>query len=426
MPTKSTRSGCTKGFVAPCLIRALPMWLLMSVGLSAVKAQAQTKTKIACLGEATTHSVHRQIYDPEYPELLGIYIDTNFKVEPTPANPLDGGMLYGNGTNYRIGNFGLPTGVAFENAGPEVTPTLGSPQLMMAETFAPDVVVLGPYGPHEPETHSATTIDHFLPDFRKLAMRVMAFTSKPKVFIAIPIPRSGTAGDATREMIHAATIQVAMELGLSTIDLWNAFLGKVDEFADQNHLTLAGRTHHAQVVGDAIKAWKAGGGTGDGGAAGAVDAGGTANADAGVPGGGGRGPGGSPASGGSPGGTGGSGGATVGGSGGSPGSSASGGSIAVPIAGTGGSPAASGGSIAVPTTDTGGSPAGSGGSVANSGGTTGSSASGGGAPGSTGSSGSSGCSYVPGRRPSGRGGDSTTLFVIAGLIAAAYRRRRSD
>jgi hypothetical protein len=389
----------------------------MAVGPSAVKAQAQTKTKIACLGEATTHSVHRQIYDPEYPELLGIYIDTNFKVEPTPANPLDGGMLYGNGTNYRIGNFGLPTGVAFENAGPEVTPTLGSPQLMTAETFAPDVVVLGPYGPHEPETHSATTIDHFLPDFRKLAMRVMAFTSKPKVFIAIPIPRSGTAGDATREMIHAATIQVAMELGLSTIDLWNAFLGKVDEFADQNHLTVAGRTHHAQVVGDAIKAWKAGGGTGGGGTAGTVDAGGTANADAGVPGGGGRGPGGSPASGGSAGGTGGSGGATVGGSGGGGGSLGSNGS--------GGSTPASGGSIAVPITGTGGSPAASGGSVAHSGGATGSSATGGGAPGSTGSSASGGCSYVPGLGPLGQGADSTTLFVIAGLIAAAYRRRRS-
>ncbi len=408
-----------KRFPAPCLILALPLGILMAVGPFAVKAQAQTKTKIACLGEASTHSVHRQIYDPEYPELMGIYIDTNFKVEPTPANPLDGGMLYGNGTNYRIGNFGLPTGVAFENAGPDVTPTLGSPQLMTAETFAPDVVVLGPYGPHEPETHSGTTIDHFLPDFRKLAMRVMAFTSKPKVFIAIPLPRSGTAGDATRETIHAATIQVAMELGLSTIDLWNAFLGKTDEFADQNHLTLAGRTHHAQVVGDAIKEWKAGGGTGAGGTAGTVDAGGTANADAGVPGGGGRGPGGTPASGGAGGaasGTGGSGtgggGMTVGGSGGIVGSS-----------GSGGFAAASGGSVVVPVTGTGGSPAG-GGPVAHGGGAIGSSATGAGVPASTGSSASGGCSYVPGSL--GQGAGSTALFGIAGLIAAAYRRRRSD
>jgi hypothetical protein len=417
------RPSCTKRFLALCLIRALPVWILLAVGPWAVKAQAQTKTKIACLGEATTHSVHRQIYDPEYPELLGIYIDTNFKVEPTPANPLDGGMLYGNGTNYRIGNFGLPTGVAFENAGPEVTPTLGSPQLMMAETFAPDVVVLGPYGPHEPETHSATTIDHFLPDFRKLAMRVMAFTSKPKVFIAIPFPRSGTAGDATREMIHAATIQVAMELGLSTIDLWNAFLGKVDEFADQNHLTEAGRTHHAQVVGDAIKAWKAGSGTGGGGAAGTVDAGGPANADAGVPGGGGRGSGGAPVSGGSPGGAGASGGATVVGSGGSGGI---GGSLGGN--GSGGSIPASGGSAAVPVAGTGGSPSASGGSVAHTGGTTGSSATGGGAPGSIGSmsgSGSGGCSLVPGVGPLGQGAGSTALLVIAGLIAAAHRRRRA-
>jgi hypothetical protein len=50
-------------------------------------AYAQTKT--ACLGESVTHSAHR-IHDPEYPEFLGRFLDSDFKLE-AQMNPLDGG-----------------------------------------------------------------------------------------------------------------------------------------------------------------------------------------------------------------------------------------------------------------------------------------------------------------------------------------------
>jgi hypothetical protein len=250
-----------------------------------VAATAHAQTKIACIGEATTHSAHR-IHDPEYPEFMGRFLDVDFKVDPTPKNPLDGGMLFGGGTNYRIGNFGLPTGTAIETDSAEVETAITSPRLTDAEKFGPDVVILGPYGPHEP--YAGVSVDNFLPDLRKLAARVVAFPNKPAVFLALPIARYGEDNDTIRRRIHDWTVQVATEMKLPSIDLWTEFMGKRSEFYDQNHLAEAGRQRMGNFIGAAVKSWKeagtvssgAGGMNGSAGASGASAAGGAGGASA--------------------------------------------------------------------------------------------------------------------------------------------------
>jgi hypothetical protein len=220
-------------------------------------ALAQMQTKVACVGEATTHSAHR-MHDPEYPQLMGEFVDPDFELE-AEENPLDGGMLYGKGTGYRIGNFGLPTGTSLDTTSTEVASTIHSQQLLAAEAFAPEVVVLGPYGPHEPYAEVSVP-EHFAPDLKQLAQRILAFPSKPTVFMAIPIARYGEDTDTLRRQIKEWTVQVAEELQLPTIDLWTEFLGKRAEFYDQNHLALAGRERMGRFIGAAIKAWKDAGG----------------------------------------------------------------------------------------------------------------------------------------------------------------------
>jgi hypothetical protein len=237
-------------------------------------ALAQMQTKIACIGEATTHSAHR-MHDPEYPQTMGEFLDADFELE-AEANPLDGGMLYGKGSGYRVGNFGLPTGTALDTTSSEVASTIHSKQLLAAEAFAPDVVVLGPYGPHEPYAEVSVP-DNFAPDLKELAQRILAFPSQPTVFMAIPIARYGEDTDTLRRQIKEWTVQVAEELKLPTIDLWTEFLGKRAEFYDQNHLALAGRQRMGRFTGAVIKAWKEGGGgsgSGGTGSGGASDAGG--------------------------------------------------------------------------------------------------------------------------------------------------------
>lgn len=234
------------------MIRCLAVvkWTLL-LALSSTQAWAQTR--VACVGEATTHSAHRN-YDPEYPELMGQRLDSDFQKDDV-QNPMSGGMLYGGGTLFTVGNFGTPKGSAMDHEPTDqAESTLRGPQLVLAEEFEPHLVILGPYGPHEPYT--GVSLDQFRPDLQALAERVLAFSSSPGLLIALPLPRNGTDGDTIRRQIYEDTVQVAADLNLVSIDLWTEFLGKADEFEDQNHLNLSGREHMAQVIGDAVVAWQ--------------------------------------------------------------------------------------------------------------------------------------------------------------------------
>jgi hypothetical protein len=249
------------------LVMLATVWLA-----DAPLAFAQSQTKVACIGEATTHSAHR-MHDPEYPQLMGEFLDADFELD-AEKNPLDGGMLYGHGSGYRVGNFGLPTGTSLDTTSTEVASTIHSQQLLDAEAFGPQVVVLGPYGPHEPYAEVSVP-DNFAPDLKQLAQRILAFPSKPTVFMAIPIARYGEDTDTLRRQIKQWTMEVAQELQLPTIDLWTEFLGKRAEFYDQNHLALAGRERMGRFIGAAIKAWKDA--SGDSTGMGGTDSGGTSN-----------------------------------------------------------------------------------------------------------------------------------------------------
>ncbi|MEP6654796.1 MAG: hypothetical protein ABJA82_15645, partial [Myxococcales bacterium] len=253
----------------------LPVAVALSLSLAGVRtaaAQTATQIKVACLGEASTHSAHR-MYDPEYPELMGMLLDSDFKKDASPQNPLDGGMLYGGGTKYRIGNFGITTGRVVETNLSDPQSVITSRQLKDAEAWNPHIVILGPFGPHEALQGGDVTT--FLPSLRRLVTRVVAFPSKPTVYIALPLPRWGMDEEANRRRFNMETAQVIRETGLPSIDFWTAFLGKMPEFADQNHLNLVGRQHMAAVAFAVIKEWKPGQGAGGAGGNGGGGTGGS-------------------------------------------------------------------------------------------------------------------------------------------------------
>ncbi len=231
---------------------------VFTVGLVLVASaagQVQAQTRVACIGEQTTHSFHRQ-NDPEYPLFLGELLDRDFKVDTTRSHPNAGGFLYGGGTNYRIGNFGHPRGTVLDHALENPKAILRSDELKLAEAFAPQVVILGPFGDHESLTK--VSMDGFARDLRTLVDRIAGFDSKPTIFVALPLSRGGTDDDANYRRIHEETDQVARERKLPVIDLWSAFLGRKEYYQDATHLTVAGRQHLAAVIAYAVLAWKKG------------------------------------------------------------------------------------------------------------------------------------------------------------------------
>lgn len=227
---------------------------IVGLGLAANVARP-AQTRIACLGEQTTHSFHR-VNDPEYPQLMGELLDADFKVEAAKVHPNAGGFLEGGGTHYRVGNFGHPRGTVLDHALENPKSVLRSDELKLAEAFAPQVVILGPFGDHEAQTK--VSMDGFTKDLRVLLDRIAGFASKPVVFVALPLPRGGLDEDATYRRIHDETAAVARERKLPVIDLWTAFLGHKEYFKDATHLTIPGRHQLAKVVAEAVTAWKAG------------------------------------------------------------------------------------------------------------------------------------------------------------------------
>ncbi|MBC7800081.1 MAG: hypothetical protein H7Z10_05630, partial [Gemmatimonadaceae bacterium] len=228
-----------------------PRLFLPAALLLAVLPPLTAQTRIAVIGEQTTHSLHRE-NDPEYPQFLGEALDADFGIDVTKPHPNGGGHLYGSGTSYVVGNFGHPRGTVLDHALENPRAILRSEELKLAEKFAPHVVVLGPFGDHEPLTK--VSLDNFTPDLRTLITRLAAFGSKPAILVALPLPRGPKDEDANYRRIRGETEQVARELRLPVIDLWTPFLGRPELYQDPTHLTVPGRKELARIVADAIRA----------------------------------------------------------------------------------------------------------------------------------------------------------------------------
>lgn len=228
------------------LRRALSCFAALALVAGLLRAQP---IKIAVIGEQTTHSLHRE-NDPEYPQFLGEALDADFGIDVTKPHPTGGGHLYGAGSRFAVGNFGHPRGTVIDHALENPRAILRSDELKLAEQFAPQVVVLGPFGDHEPL--AKVSLDQFAPDLRRLVDRILAFGSKPRLLLALPLPRGPKDDDENYRQIRNETAQVAREKNLPTIDLWTEFLGKAEFYKDATHLTVPGRKHLAAVVARAI------------------------------------------------------------------------------------------------------------------------------------------------------------------------------
>jgi MYXO-CTERM domain-containing protein len=248
--------------VGCCVVLALAM---------SAPTVALAQLKVACAGEQTTHSLHRE-NDPEYPLLMGMLLDTDFVATDKMA-PHGGGFLEGGGSMFSIGNFGHPQASVLDHALENPKTYLKSEEFTLLSGFMPRIVVLGPFGEHD--RLSMVPLIQFPTDLDALIAALQAIESKPLVALATPLPPGGTdKADAITE-IRGYTLIAADQHQLPTIDLWTEFLGKTNLFQDDTHLTLEGRGHLAEFVGNNVKTLAQdlgeppiGGSGGSGGAAG--------------------------------------------------------------------------------------------------------------------------------------------------------------
>jgi hypothetical protein len=188
--------------------------------------------RVACVGEQTTHSAHRE-YDPEYPARLAQLLGAGFEVR----------------------NFGLPKGrVLVNGTGKESEPYGSSAEMAASLAFAPNVVVMGPWGRHD--TYKGNWPEHkpeFAGDLEALLKRYLALPAPPKVLVVLPLPLNGTEDGPMSELVEP-TRAVATALQLPIVDLWGAFLGKRELYKDSTHLRPDGQQRQAEVVAAAVRA----------------------------------------------------------------------------------------------------------------------------------------------------------------------------
>lgn len=222
---------------------------LIAVSLLLASNSMLGQTRIACIGEQTTHSFHRE-NDPEYPLFLGQILDDDFSVDPNTQHPMGGGFLYGGGSKYRIANLGHPRGTILDHELENPKAIIRSDEFKLAQAFAPDIVVLGPFGDHEPLAN--VSMESFSKDLETIVKRIAEFESSPTIMVALPLPRGGKDDDANYRRICEETRRLAEELSLSTIDLWTPFLDQAQFYQDATHLSVPGRKRLAEIVARAV------------------------------------------------------------------------------------------------------------------------------------------------------------------------------
>jgi hypothetical protein len=194
-------------------------------------ASSPAPVRVACVGEQTTHSAHRE-NDPEYPTRLQQLLGSQFVVV----------------------NFGLPKGRILKEApAPDAESFFSSEAFDLSKAFQPDVVVFGPWGRHD--TYEGNWPEHkaaFAPDLAEIVRAYVELPSKPVVLLVTPLPLSGTTAAPMAELVEP-TQALAKSLSLPTIDLWSAFQGHPEWYKDSTHLTPDGQQAHAKLIATALK-----------------------------------------------------------------------------------------------------------------------------------------------------------------------------
>jgi acyl-CoA thioesterase I len=192
--------------------------------------------KVACAGEHSTNSVYVADGD-EYPARLQALL----------------------GTGYQVMNFGYPRatvqteGITFPNA----MALIQTMEFSSSVAYAPDIVILGPFGRHDSAANYAdpAAIDRprFTAGLEAIVRAYQALPSKPTIYLALPIPYpSGTGEGVMSAVVLPATRDVARSFHLPVIDHWSVFLGKGDLFSNADHFTPDGIQRMAEVVRDSL------------------------------------------------------------------------------------------------------------------------------------------------------------------------------
>lgn len=214
------------------LRRALSIVLLAVVALA---AQAEEKIKIACVGDSITAGAGvKDAHINGYPVVLGKLL----------------------GEKYETKNFGN-SGSTLLKKGDK--PYWKQKEFKGATDYQPNIVVIK-LGTNDTKPQNWKHKDEFEADLIAMVDHFAALTSKPKIFLCLPVPayktQWGINDDGVKNGVIPIVQKVAKDKNLPTIDLYTALSGKPQMFPDNIHPNVEGAALLAKTVAEAISAAK--------------------------------------------------------------------------------------------------------------------------------------------------------------------------
>ncbi|WP_205503651.1 GDSL-type esterase/lipase family protein [Rufibacter psychrotolerans] len=207
--------------------KGLSLLALCCLLLLAFGAQAQNKIKVACVGNSITEGAGlTQPYPAALQQLLG--------------------------QAYEVRNFGLGGRTLLKKGN---RPYWQEDKYQEALAWQPDIVIIK-LGTNDSKPQNWAFKDEFKPDYLAFVRSFKALASKPKIYLALPLPafeeKWGITGSIIQDEIVPAIKDVARQTKVKTIDLYTPFVGKPHLTYDGIHPNDEGAAYLATQVFKAL------------------------------------------------------------------------------------------------------------------------------------------------------------------------------
>jgi acyl-CoA thioesterase-1 len=152
------------------------------------------------------------------------------------------------GRNYTVGNFGVVGATLLSTA---YKPYIYETALQRAKLFQPNIVVIM-LGTNDAHIGNYPLMNSFVADYENLFSEFKVLLSKPEIFLVKPPPIFTNEFGLTNSLLFEEVIprieQVAKDLGLLTIDVYNPFVNHPEYFKDGVHPTSEGASIIASEI----------------------------------------------------------------------------------------------------------------------------------------------------------------------------------
>ena len=199
----------------------------------ALSVSGQTKIRVACVGNSITYGARVENREKNsYPSQLGVLLGDGYEVRNFGKS---------GATLLRKGNYPYWTSDEYKNA----------------LAYNPDLVFIK-LGTNDSKPVNRIFLNEYVQDYKDLIASFQNLSSHPRVVLLLPVPvfstdTTGITAQVVEQQIVPKVRQVAYDMGIEVVNLYNMFLDSPELVPDKVHPDSAGATRIANRISEYVK-----------------------------------------------------------------------------------------------------------------------------------------------------------------------------